>query len=183
MLAKTQWAEIRAAWISTNKPTRELARDFGVSEAAIRKRATKEAWGPRNASARKRAIVEAGLAGARPSAQCALRTPEDAAIESEADQDIADMRLGAKVGRMVLQRCQYVLDLADVDPDGKEPNRPHLRCPKDIKSIAEAARSALEVIRRARNLDDPKRDDDDDSPLLALAKSIGEARAARPQAA
>lgn len=183
MVTKIQWGDIRAAWTSTNTSIREMAREFGASEANIRKRAKNEAWGPRNAPARKRALVEAAMAGARPGAHCALRTPEDAAIESEADQDIADMRLGASLGRKVLLRCEHVLGLVEVDPDGKAPDKLHLICPKDIKAIAEAARAGLEMIRRARNLDDPKREDDDASPLLALARSIGEARAARPQTA
>jgi multidrug efflux pump subunit AcrB len=178
---EVQWDDIRAAWISTDKPIREMAREFGASEANIRKRAAKEAWGPRNASARKRAIVEAALAGAQSGAQCAPRTETDAAIQNEADQDIADMRLAASVGRKALQRCQHVLDLVNVDEEGKDPPTLMLIAPKDIKAIAEAARAALEVIRRARNLDDPKKDLDEASPLLSLAASIREARAARPQ--
>lgn len=112
-----------------------------------------------------------------------MRTGVDAAIEDEVAQDVADMRLAASVGRMVLQRCQLVLGMVEVEDDGTETKNLALVEPKDIKAIAEAARAGLEMIRRARNLDDPKREDDDASPLLALAKSIGEARAARPQTA
>lgn len=183
MVTKFQWGDIRAAWTATNTSIREMAREFGASEANIRKRAKNEAWGPRNAPARKRALVEAAMAGARPGAHCALRTPEDAAIENEAEQDIADMRLGASLGRLVLLRCRYLLELADPGEREEAADRPLVVAPKEVKAIAEAARAGLEMIRRARNLDDPKREDDDASPLLALARSIGEARAARPQTA
>ena len=148
--SRNQWDDIRALWLSTDKPIRELARDFGVSDAAIRKRASKEVWGPRNAPARKRAIVEATLAGAQSGAQCVPRTEIDEAIQNEAEQDIADMRLAASVGRKALRRCDELLDIVDPDTGAK-------LGPKEVKSVTDAGRAALEMIRRARNLDDPQK--------------------------
>jgi replicative superfamily II helicase len=167
-LTEQQWGDIRTLWTATDKPIREIAREFGCSEGAIRKKAGKEVWGPRNASAVKRSIVEAAMAGARKGTR--------RGIEGEADQDIEDMLLAARVGRKVLQRCEYLLDEEYIDEEGRKPPVPVARAPKDIKCLAEGARAAMEMIRKARNLDAPAPPPPEASPLDALAASLAQAR-------
>lgn len=141
-LKPEQWADIRAAWIGTDKPIRDLAREFGVDEAAIRRRAEKEAWGPRNASGRKREIVAAKLAGASESPQqdphCG---PPIDQVNAEADADIEVMRFTGKLFVKILYRADSMLELT---ADGKE-----------LNSIADASRKALDGYRRVRGLDEP----------------------------
>lgn len=177
-LSEQQWAEIRTLWISTSKSCREIASGFGVAESYIRKRAGKELWGPRNAPERKRAIVAAAMSGAQIGAQCAPRTDSDDLIQREAEEDIKDMNLAARVGRRILQRCEWLLDLVKVK-DGNTTDEPALDDPKELKATAEAARSGLEMIRRARNLDEPAPPPPEASPLDALAHSLAQARKER----
>ncbi len=86
-------------------------------------------------------------------AQCAQTAHEDVgseeAIQAEAEQDVKDMQLGAEVGRLALERCKAML-LEEI-PDS--PGKYVLCTPKEVKAVADAARSALETIRRARGLD------------------------------
>lgn len=178
-LSETQWSEIRTQWIATSKSCREIASEFGVAESYIRKRAAKEVWGPRNAPERKRAIVAARMSGAQTGTQCAVRTESDGMIQSAAEEDIKDMSLAARVGRRILQRCEWLLDLVKLDKDEKPTTNPALDDPKELKATAEAARAGLEMIRRARNLDEPAPPPPEASPLDALAHSLAQARKER----
>lgn len=178
-LSEQQWSDIRTQWIATSKSCREIASEFGVAESYIRKRAGKEVWGPRNAPERKRAMVAAAVSGARIGAQRAPRTGSDALIQEAADEDILDMSLAARVGRRILQRCEWLLDLVKLDKNENPTTDPALDDPKELKATAEAARSAMEMIRRARNLDEPAPPPADASPLDALAASLAQARKER----
>lgn len=148
----SQWAEIRTIWLTTGRPGREIAREFGVSEAAIRKRAGNEVWGPRNAPEQKRALVRAATSGTQIGAQCA---PGADPIRDEADRDIRDMECAARVGRSILDRCEWLLSLVEEKDGAPVPGKWLCANPKDLKATAEAARAAMEMIRRARNLDEP----------------------------
>lgn len=170
-LTDAQWADVQAAWTATNLPVLELSRRFGVSDTAINKRADKFVWGPRNAAARKRAMVEAAAAGLSPGLKS--KPPENDAergMQDAVSQDIEAMAIGSDVALTALRRCKVMLGDEDLEP-------------RDFKHVVESGRLALEMYRRARNLDEPNREPEDESPLLALAKSIGEARASRPQTA
>jgi hypothetical protein len=152
-ITPVQWADVRALWISTSRSTREIASEYGIAESAIRKRAAKELWGPRNAPERKRAMVNAALAGAQSGAQCALRVSSEDAIQGEANQDIEDMSLSASVGRGILRRCAELLKAGVMGPNGVF--NYFLSEPKDLKATADAARAATDMIRRVRGLDEP----------------------------
>jgi hypothetical protein len=176
-LSENIWADIRTLWLTTDRKVRDIAREFGVSDTAINKRAAKEVWGPRNAPARKRALVASASAGLN----FGLQTkPSDVsgeqAIIDAANQDAQDMSLAASVGRRILQRCQWLLDLVKPDKDDAPTDEPALDDPKDLKSTADAARAAMEMIRRARNLDEPAPPTVEASPLDALAASLEQAR-------
>jgi hypothetical protein len=141
-LRSDQWADIRAAWIGTDKPIRELAREFGVTEAAIRHRAEKEAWGTRNANGRKREIVVSTLAGIPQSTQPGTRCENvEEAFQAEADADIEVMRIAGGLFVKILHRANSLLPLA---ADGRE-----------VNALADASRKALDGYRRVRGLDEP----------------------------
>lgn len=140
-LRPEQWADIRAAWIGTDRPIREIAREYGLTEASIRKRAEKELWGPRNASGRKREIVAAKLAGAGQSTHQGTQCVPPDQTDAEADADIEVMRFSGKLFVKILYKADSLIDFA---ADGKEAN-----------SIADAARKALDGYRRVRGLDAP----------------------------
>lgn len=157
-LRPEQWADIRAAWIGTDKPIRELAREFGVTEAAIRQRAEKELWGPRNAAGRKREIVASSLAGASQTSQGATRCEDPVeAINSEADADIEVMRFTGRLFVKILHRADGMLDsIQAVDDDVDDgPVRKAKMDGKELNSIADASRKALDGYRRVRGLDEP----------------------------
>jgi len=48
MEQKTDWCAVRAEYESGAKPIRRIAADHGVSDTAVRKRATKEGWAQRS---------------------------------------------------------------------------------------------------------------------------------------
>ena len=166
-LTEQQWGALRALWLTTSRSIRDLAREFGVSEGLIRAKAKDANWGPRNAPERKRAIVSAASAGiyanGTHAAQCAGDPGFDPekVIQGEADQDIKDMQLATSVGRKILLRCDYIMtETIDVEEAGKETvSIPAVRDPKALKATAEAARAAMEMIRRSRGLDAPGADD------------------------
>lgn len=155
-LRPEQWADIRAAWIGTDKPIRELAREYGVTEAAIRQRAEKELWGPRNAAGRKREIVASSLAGASQTSQGSARCEDPVeAINSEADADIEVMRFSGKLFIKILHRADGML-AEPIDSDDAEGAIRKARMDgKELNSIADASRKALDGYRRVRGLDEP----------------------------
>lgn len=51
------------------------------------------------------------------------------------------MRTAANVARIALERCEVLI--------------PHEDDPRNIKTLTDAAKGALETYRRARNLDEP----------------------------
>lgn len=71
------------------------------------------------------------------------------------------MQLATSVGRKILLRCDFILDQTiDVQEEGKAPvSIPAVQDPKALKATAEAARAAMEMIRRSRGLDAPGADD------------------------
>ena len=144
-LSDAQWGDIRTAWIATDRAVRDIAREFGVSDTAVNKRAEKEGWGPRNSPARKRAIVANHAAGLKSCLQTKPnQNPAELAILDAAEQDIQVMRTAANVARIALERCEALI--------------PHEDDPRNIKTLTEAARGALETYRKARNLDEPSSD-------------------------
>jgi len=159
VLSRDQWDQIQATWVSSIESTNAIAARFGVSEKAIRKRAIKEAWGERNAPARKRAIVAARLSGtpATGSAPGTSSESEPRTLDAAVEEAVEDMRLGARVARKILRRCEAILDQAQAAEESAEPGKaPKSSIPiPQLKQLAEASRTAVETIRRCGGLDDP----------------------------
>lgn len=135
-LKPEQWADIRAAWIGTDRPIREMAREYGVDHKAITKRAETEAWGSRNANLRKAEVVAAKLAGV-PKVPNKVPGGE----EAEADRDVEVMTLAGEVGRSIIERCRDLLTTAME--------------PKDLNQTTDAWRKAVDGYRKIRGLDIP----------------------------
>lgn len=129
------WIAIEGAYRANKDSLREIAGQYGISEGAIRKRAKKSGW-LRDPEGTKRQIVKAALAGGtQAGTQYAART-----IADEATQDVADMGAGLSVARGCIQRLAVLVEEASE--------------PREVKTIAEANRIAIETIRRIRGLDD-----------------------------
>ena len=143
-LRPDQWADIRAAWIGTDKPIRELGREHGIADASIREKAAKEAWGPRNANGRKREIVVSTLAGIPQTSQQTSQCEDpDKAFQAEVDADVEVNRFAGALFVKILKRSDLMVDAAT---DGRE-----------LNAVTDAARKALDGYRRVRGLDEPQK--------------------------
>ena len=151
-------------------PIRDIAREIGVTEGAVRARAKREGWGPRNAPERKRALVASAAAGITQKITQDVRTSDsEKAISAAADEDIADMALALSVGRKLLLRCAELLDMTAEGEDGKPVA---VLGPKDLNQVAGTWRSAVDGIRKIRGLDEPEKEDNRESPIDRLARSL-----------
>lgn len=138
---KIDWPALETAYRAGVKSVRAVAEEHGVPEGTIRSRAKKNGW-TRNPEGTKRELVRAAMSGAKVSfthtfTHVAMREN----IESEADQDIADMRNGLAVARGCIEKLKAMVESADG--------------PRDIKIIVEATKGAIETIRHIRGLDEP----------------------------
>lgn len=140
-LKPEQWAEVRTVWLSTDRTLRDIAAEFGVTEGAIRLKATH--WGIRNASERKRGIVQSRLAGVESTRNEEESTQGEVAknIADEADADVKVMRRAAQVFVRIIEKADAILDAAC---EGRE-----------VNAIADATRKAVDGYRRVRGLDEP----------------------------
>lgn len=135
------WAALEAAYRAGVKSVRAIAEEHCVPEGTIRSRAKKHGW-TRNPEGTKRELVRAAMSGAQTSfTQTFTHAATRESIESEADQDIADMRNGLSVARGCIEKLKAMVESAGG--------------PRDIKIIVEATKGAIETIRRIRGLDDP----------------------------
>lgn len=139
MIEKTRrqrnWLGIETEYRGTQTPVLQIAKQHGISEGAIRKRAKKEGW-VRDSGQLKRALVESKLAGiTNASTRYEVRT----LIEESAEQDAADMRDGLLVARTSIKKLLVMVELCEE--------------PKNVKIILEANKVAIETIRRVRGLD------------------------------
>lgn len=151
-VSEQAWGHARSLWITTNLPTTRIAEEIGVTEGAVRIRAKREAWGPRNAPEQKRALVASAAAGITKSITTIVpRTEAEKAISAAADEDIADMALALSVGRKLLLRCAELLDMTAEGEDGPIA----ALGPKDLNQVAGTWRSAVDGIRKIRGLDEP----------------------------
>lgn len=141
------WVAIEGVYRAGKESVLGIANAYGISEAAIRKKAKQHGW-IRDPEGTKRQMVRAAMAGStNKSAKSAPAGITDAGtaaaahtMEEEAAQDIADMRAGLEVARLCIRRLRDALeDTTDA---------------KEIKTIAEANRISVETIRRIRGLDE-----------------------------
>jgi len=137
-LRPEQWADIRAAWIGTDKPIREMAREYGVDHKSITERAGKEAWGSRNSNQRKAETVAAKLAGATVGGAKPPNSPPTGEDE-EIERDVRVMKLAGDIGEAILDRCRDLLE-GQLDPG-------------DLNKTTDAWSKAVDRYRKIRGLD------------------------------
>lgn len=145
MKNSVDWSAIETAYRTGVKSVRSIATEHNVPEGTIRSRAKKHGW-TRNPEGTKRELVRAAMAGAQGGfahtvTHAATHIAIRESIESEAEQDIADMRNGLAVARGCIEKLKAMVESADG--------------PRDIKTIVEATKGAIETIRRIRGLDEP----------------------------
>lgn len=115
-----------------------IAAKHGIPEPSLRMEAKKQGWVKGLASS-KRVMVKDAMSGA--DLTNSLTNDEVRKNQlTEAQQDIADMNSGLAVAR----RC--IVSLLSIAATASEP--------RDIKTIVEANKSAIETIRKIRGLDD-----------------------------
>jgi uncharacterized protein YjcR len=133
--SSVDWIAVEGAYRAGTKSLRDIAAEYGTASSTIKSRAKKHGW-IQDASGTKRRIVADRMAGiAHQVAQNAM-----CEIESAATHDVEDMLQGLGVARVCLRRLTAI---AEQSEDAKE-----------IKTIAEANKIAVETIRRIRGLDD-----------------------------
>lgn len=121
-----------------------LAQKHGIPEPTLRRYAKKEGW-IKGSSDAKRELVREAMAG-MPLTDEAMTNglTNDEAIRQvqidEATQDVQDMNTGLAVARKSMAKLLTMVDQVDQ--------------PKDVKTIVEANKMAVETIRKIRALDD-----------------------------
>lgn len=156
MSRNADWLAIEAHYRAGAQSVNSLAKEHGVSEGTIRARAKKHGW-MRDPEGAKRELVKAAMAGVtKQGANYELRN----VLETEAGQDVADMRLGLEVARLCLANLSR---LAAKTSDARI-----------LKVIADANRVSVETIRKIRGLDDQPEEANEVQAILARLRRIGE---------
>jgi DNA-binding MurR/RpiR family transcriptional regulator len=132
--------DYRAGGYSVNA----LAQKHGIPEPTLRRYAKKEGW-IKGSSDVKRELVREAMAGMPlDDEQLTNGMTSDEAVRqvqlNEASQDVQDMNTGLAVARKSMGKLLDMVDQVD-----------H---PKDVKTIVEANKLAVETIRKIRALDD-----------------------------
>jgi hypothetical protein len=156
------WNAIEIQYRANTKSVRRIADEHNISEGTIRKRAKKEGW-LRDPEGVKRELVRAAMSGAgtQKGTQSGTQTDEEVrkAINTEAEQDIADMRDGLEVARRSIWKLKTLVEKAE--------------SPKDVKVIVEANKIAVETIRKIRGLDDQPTGETPVDEMLARLRNLG----------
>jgi hypothetical protein len=159
-----QWGHAMSLWVTTDLSAIRIGEEIGVTEGAVRKRAKRDGWGPRNAPERKRALVAAAASGTSIGTSFVPRTETEKGILEAAQVDIDDMDLAISVGRRLLRRCSAILASCEEMTASGDPDLLVLSLkimpPKDLASVAGTWKMAVEGIRRIRGLDAPGGDGD-----------------------
>jgi DNA-binding MurR/RpiR family transcriptional regulator len=135
-----------------------LAQKHAIPEPTLRRYAKKQGW-IKGTSDVKRELVREAMAGSPIDEQVTNGLTSDEAIRQvqidEATQDVQDMTTGLAVARKAMDKLLVMVDSVD-----------H---PKDVKTIVEANKLAVETIRKIRELDEPE----DSSTNVTVAVSDG----------
>lgn len=160
MARNIDWLSIEGAYRAGVMPLREIGDTYGVSEAAIRKKAKLNDW-LRDPTGTKREIVKGLIAGITTgSTQQSAQEYAKRTIYTEADKDAEYMGDCLDVAVKAVHKLHAMIDSAEE--------------PKDIKIIVDANKSAMDTIRRIRGLDDASGTPSTSAAdaMLELAKSL-----------
>lgn len=136
MAKNVDWIAIEAQYRAGSPSVNAIAKEFGVDEGTIRNRAKKNGW-TRDAEGAKRQIVKSAMSGIPNGVP---NSEVRKIIEDEAAQDIADMRDGLAVARSCIAKLRTMVE--------------SVAEPRDVKTIVEANKAAVDTIRRIRGLDE-----------------------------
>ena len=140
MAKNIDWISVEGAFRAGVMPLREIGSMFGVSEAAIRKKAKQHNW-LRDPTGAKREIVKGLIAGiSSGGGSHSAHEYASNTIHIEAEKDTEYMGDCLDVAVKAVRKLHGMIDSADE--------------PRDIKIIVEANKAAMETIRRIRGLDD-----------------------------
>lgn len=143
-----QLSAMELAYKAGHQSVNAIAKEFGIPEASFRRLVKKSGW-IRAALETKRQIVADAMAGVtKGMTNDEVRHSQ----ESEAEQDVADMTLGLKGARAILQCAVDSIGLQGVyeTPSGR---LELILEPKDQKILSECIRINVDTIRRIRGLD------------------------------
>jgi transposase-like protein len=143
-----------------------LATKHGIPEPTLRRYAKREGW-IKGSSDVKRELVREAMAGMSLTDEAVTNDlTNDEAVRQiqldEATQDVQDMNTGLAVARKSMGKLLTMVDSVD-----------H---PKDVKTIVEANKIAVETIRKIRELDDPG--EGDTNVTVEVSDGFAELRAA-----
>lgn len=150
-------ADYRAGVLSVSA----VARKHGLAESTLRRDARRLGWTKLSQASRRR-LVSTGITGAQMASDVTNEQIRQIQAEAAA-QDVVDMHSGLLVARRCLMR---LLDLVDTVDD-----------PRDLKTIVEANRAAIETIRKIRSLD-AEQAPQETSLLIDISDGFAELRAA-----
>lgn len=143
--------DYRAGLMSVNA----IATKHGIPEPTLRREAKKLGW-VKGLSSTKRVMVQDAMSGA----DLTKTLTNDEVRQNQlsaANQDVTDMNSGLAVARACMSSLLMMVPLAEG--------------PRDIKSIVEANKGAVETIRKIRGLDELPSDPGDD-PVSSLISAI-----------
>lgn len=134
------WDAIEAEYIAGVLSNRKIAEKYGCSESGLRKKAKQEGW-MRDPAGKKAALVREKLVVGD------TRGAANEIFRQAIEQDVADMNLGLENARKVLHKVSKMIPLSE---DGRE-----------LKTLSEAVKINIELIRKIRGLDDDVKKEDD----------------------
>jgi len=136
-MTKTEkWNYIQAGYVSGTISVSELSRRYSIPESTIRNKIKRDGW-IKSPSTLKAHIVREQLASSQKISHVA------AIIETEANQDIADMNTALDAARSMLNKAGRLVELSE---DGRE-----------LKVLSECVKINVDTIRKIRGLDEQQK--------------------------
>lgn len=135
---KYNFADAEVDYRAGTMSARAIAEKHGIPEPTLRREAKKRGW-VKGLSATKRIMVRDAMAGADLTHKLTRVQVERRQTEAAA-QDVEDMNNGLNVARLCVAALIPMIAASDN--------------PRDIKSIVEANKAAVDTIRKIRGLDD-----------------------------
>ena len=151
MTKVVDWLGIEVAYRADVKSLRQLAKDYGISEGAIRQQAKQCDW-VRDGKIITREHVNALLAHEKNHVDAEKAEALADSLDHAAHDDMRDMQLSLRNARLILKIAHEVLTAIQADEPSK---RLLMSNARNLKMLSEATRHSTEIIRQIRQLDTP----------------------------
>lgn len=152
---KYNFADAEVDYRSGGLSTNAIAAKHGIPEPTLRREAKKRGW-VKGLSSTKRAMARDAMSGSDLTNILTFDEVRQNQL-TEAQQDVRDMREGLSVARACIEALKQLVPLSENA--------------RDIKSIVEANKGAVDTIRKIRGLDDVPSDAGED-PIAALIGAV-----------